>query len=431
METSTVIGFAIAFFTLIMASVALHELGHMIPAKRFGVRVPKYFVGFGPTLWSTTRGETEYGIKWFPLGGFVRLLGMYPPPPLDDRPRAASRLNQLADAARDQEWQEITPTDVTDKRLFYQKKTWQKLVVMAGGPVMNLLIAFVLMLGVTGLYGVYRAQTTVGYVQPCVLTDSTRTECADTDPKSPAAAAGLQAGDRVVSFNETMITSYSQLSSLIRANLDAEARLVVERGGQEVALAPVHTVINEVADTLDPGRRLSAGWLGVSPKQELVKGGPVEVLGDMWLQTKQSVVALVQFPVKVWHVMVGMVTGQPRDVYDPISILGASTVAGQVIASDQVTPGAKVATFVSLLASVNLFLALFNFVPLPPLDGGHIAGALYEWVRRKFATLSKRPDPGFFDTAKLLPVAYGVGGLLLLSGVVLILADIISPISLF
>jgi membrane-associated protease RseP (regulator of RpoE activity) len=430
MEVLTVIGFGVAFFALIMASVALHELGHMVPAKRFGVRVPKYFVGFGPTIWSTTRGETEYGVKWFPLGGYVRLLGMYPPR-ADGRPERRTRLAEFADAAREQEWEEITPTDVADGRLFYQKKTWQKLVVMAGGPAMNLLIAFVLMLGVTSLHGVYRAQTTIARVQPCILTDATRTECTDADPVSPAAQAGLRAGDRVVEFNGVPISSYDQLGRLIRANLDAEARITVERDGATVPLTPVHTVVTAVADTLDPSRSIQAGWLGVGPKTELVKGGPADVLADMWLQTKQSVVALVQFPMKVWHVVVNMVTGQPRDLFDPISIVGASTVAGQVVASSAVTTGEKVATFASLLASVNLFLALFNFVPLPPLDGGHIAGALYEWLRRRAAQLFRRPDPGFFDTARLLPIAYGVGGLLLLSGLVLILADIVSPVQLF
>ncbi len=430
METLTVIGFAIAFFALIMVSVAVHELGHMVPAKLFGVRVPKYFVGFGPTIWSTTRGETEYGLKWFPLGGYVRLLGMYPPR-TDGRPSRVTRLAELADAARAQEWEEITPADVEGGRLFYQKKTWQKLVVMAGGPVMNLVIAFALMLGVTALHGVYRPQTTIAYVQQCVIAEAGRTECTPADPKSPAARAGLQVGDRVVSFNGTPVDSYAQLSALIRANLDGEARLVVERDGAEVALTPVRTMINEVADTLDPSHRISAGWLGVSPQQALVKGGPVEVLGDMWTMTQQSAVALVQFPVKVWHVLVGMVTGQPRDLYDPISIVGASTVAGQVVASPDVAMGEKVATFVSLLAAVNLFLALFNFIPLPPLDGGHIAGALYEWLRRQGAKLFRRRDPGFFDTAKLLPVAYAVGGVLLLSGVILILADIFSPVQLF
>ncbi len=162
METLTVIGFAVAFFALIMVSVALHEIGHMVPARLFGVRVPRYFVGFGPTVWSTRRGETEYGVKWFPLGGFVQLLGMYPPRP--DGRRRRTRLAEFADSARAAEWEEITPTDVAQERLFYQKKTWQKLVVMAGGPAMNLLIAFLLLLGVTATYGVVRPQTTIAYV---------------------------------------------------------------------------------------------------------------------------------------------------------------------------------------------------------------------------------------------------------------------------
>ncbi|MGC3993765.1 MAG: site-2 protease family protein [Propionicimonas sp.] len=429
MDTLIVIGFGIAFFALIMVSVALHEIGHMVPAKLFGVRVPRYFVGFGPTLWSTKRGDTEYGVKAFPLGGFVQLLGMYPP--RQDGKRRRTRLAEFADSAREVEWEDITPDDVANERLFYQKKTWQKLVVMAGGPVMNLLIAFFLLLGVTAGYGAVRAQTTIAYVQACVITDTTRTECAASDPASPAAQAGLQVGDRVVSFNGVTITSYDQLSGLIRANLDGEARLVVERNGAEVTLTPVHTVVNSVADTLDPGTTVQAGWLGVSPQRELVKGGPVEVIGDMWTLTKQSAVALVQFPVRVWHVVTDMVTGQPRSPYDPISIVGASTVAGQVVASGDVGWPAKAATFFSLLASVNLFLALFNFLPLPPLDGGHIAGALYEGARRRLAKLFGRRDPGFFDTAKLLPVAYAVGGLLLVSGVALILADIISPVQLF
>jgi membrane-associated protease RseP (regulator of RpoE activity) len=429
MDLIVTIVFGVLFFALIMASVALHEIGHMVPAKIFGVRVPKYFVGFGPTAWSTVRGETEYGIKWFPLGGFVRLLGMYPPgSPRQGQP---TRLAELADAARAAEWEEITPTDVEDGRLFYQKKTWQKLVVMFGGPFMNLLIAFCLFWAVTAGYGVYRAQTTIAVVQECIIpAGANRTECVDTDPRTPAHTAGLRAGDRVVSFNEVTITSYEQLSSLIRANLDGEARLVVERDGQQVALTPVHTVINGVADTWDPSRRIAAGWLGVGPTQELTRGGPVQVAQDMATLTGQSVVALVQFPVKVWNVVADMVTGKPRDVNGPVSIVGASVVAGEVAAAD-VPWETKAVMFTSLLASVNLFLAIFNLVPLPPLDGGHMAGALWEWLRRRTARLRGRADPGPFDTAKLLPVAYAVGGLLLLSGVALIIADIVSPLQLF
>ena len=429
MEVLTTVGIAVAFFALIMVSVALHEIGHMVPAKIFGVRVPKYFVGFGPTMWSTVRGETEYGIKWFPLGGFVKLLGMYPPEPKSRKHR--NRLTDLADAGRASEWEEITDTDVADSRLFYQKKTWQKLIVMAGGPTMNLLIAFALFWGVTAGYGSYRAQPTIAYVQQCVITDPGRTECNASDPLTPAAQAGLKAGDRIVSFNGVAIQSYDQLSTLIRANLAGPAIIVVERAGTQVALPEVHTGMNDLPDRLDPSHQVRVGWLGISPQQELVKGGPLDVVGDMWTMTQQSVVALAQFPVKVWNVAVDLVTGQHRSAYDPISIVGASQVAGQVASNADLSNGQKMATFASLLASVNLFLALFNLVPLPPLDGGHIAGAVYEWIRRKLAGVFRRPDPGFFDTAKLLPIAYGVGGFLLLSGVVLVLADVISPVQLF
>jgi membrane-associated protease RseP (regulator of RpoE activity) len=429
MDVLIVVGFAIGFFALIMASVALHEIGHMVPAKIFGVRVPKYFVGFGPTIWSTTRGETEYGLKWFPLGGFVRLLGMYPP--RADGTQRRTRLSDFADGARESEWEEITETDVADQRLFYQKKTWQKLIVMAGGPMMNLLIAFGLLLAVTAGYGAYRPQTTIAYVQPCIIADTARTECIASDPLTPAAQAGLKAGDRVVSFNGVQVSSYNQLSDLIRANLDGPANIVVERAGQAIALPQIRTGINNLPDRLDPSHQIRAGWLGISPQQDLVKGGPVEVLSDMWTMTQQSVVALAQFPVKVWHVVVGLATGQPRDVYDPVSIVGASQVAGEVAGNANLPAGQKLAAFGSLLASVNLFLALFNFVPLPPLDGGHIAGAVYEWLRRKAAAFLRRPDPGFFDTAKLLPIAYGVGGFLLIAGLALVLADIVSPIQLF
>ncbi|MBN9103377.1 MAG: site-2 protease family protein [Propionibacteriaceae bacterium] len=429
MDTLVVIGFAIAFFALIMVSVALHELGHMVPAKLFGVRVPQYFVGFGPTIASWVRGETEYGIKGFPLGGYVRLLGMYPP--RQDGKYRRTRLAEFADTARQSEWIEITEDDVANRRLFYQKKTWQKLVVMAGGPAMNVLIAFCLLLGVTAGYGVYRAQTTVAYVQQCVITDASRTDCTASDPPTPAAQAGLKAGDRVVSFNGTPVDTYAELSGLIRANLAGEATLVVERDGRELTLPTVHTVVNQVASTLDPSATVSAGWLGISPQQVLTKGGPADVLSDMWTMSVQSLVALSQFPVKVWNVVVGMVTGQARDLNSPISIVGASQVAGEIVANGELPVAQKVATFASLLASVNLFLALFNFIPLPPLDGGHIAGALWEWLRRRAAKLFRRPDPGFFDTARLLPVAYGVGAFLLLSGVMLILADIVSPVKLF
>jgi len=422
--------FGLGFFALILVSVALHEIGHLLPAKAFGVRVPEYFVGFGRRVWSTRRGDTEYGLKWIPLGGYVRLLGMYPP--AGPRPTKTTKLGEFAEAARAVEWDQITPDDVSRQRLLYQKKTWQKIIVMAGGPAMNVLIAFGIFWAITALHGVYRPQPVIAGVQECIIrADAGTRECGPGDPKSPAAQAGLQAGDRVVVFNGTPITSYEQLTSLIRANLDGEARLTVERDGVRLDLPAVNTVVEPMPDLLDPTRLVPSGWLGIRAEYLLVKGGPDVVLADMWTMTAQSVTALVQFPVKVFDVMADLVTGQPRDANGPISILGASQVAGGVAASGDLDPVTRLVMFGSLLASVNLFLAIFNLVPLPPLDGGHIAGAVWEWVRRQAARLAGRADPGPFDTARLLPVAYAVAGFLILAGVALILADILSPIQLF
>lgn len=426
------IAFGVLFFALIMASIALHEVGHMVPAKLFGVRVPQYFVGFGPTMWSKRVGETEYGFKWIPLGGFVRLLGMYPPAKSREGTRP-SRLQDLAESARSYEWRQITPQDVDEGRLFYQKTVWQKLIVMAGGPMMNVLLAFLIFWGVTGLYGQPRPQLEVAYVQTCIIReDASERTCPATNPANPSPAyqAGLLAGDKILTFNGEKMDNWDEFSTAIRANLDREARITVERGGQAVALPPVRTVIDGVADKWDPSKRIEAGWLGVSPVRELVKGGPIETLGDMWTMSIQSGVALVQFPVKVFNVAWDLITGKPRDIYGPMSIVGASVTAGEVVSSDQLDAASKVALFASLLGAVNLFVALFNFVPLLPLDGGHIAGAIFEALRRWFAKLFKRPDPGPVDTAKMLPVAYFVGGFILLCGVVLIVADVISPIKL-
>jgi membrane-associated protease RseP (regulator of RpoE activity) len=221
------------------------------------------------------------------------------------------------------------------------------------------------------------------------------------------------------------------MGDLIRANRDAPAAVVVDRAGAEITLPTVNTVLNHVPDRIDPSTYVEAGFLGVAPSQELVRGGPIATAQQMWTLTKQSVVALASFPVRVYTVAADLVTGQPRDPNSPVSIVGASRVAGEIGASDQLSVGDKAATWFSLLGSVNLFVALLNLVPLLPLDGGHVAGAIYEWLRRLAARLRGRTDPGPVDTAKALPLTYVVGGFLLIGGAVLIVADLVSPIQLF
>jgi membrane-associated protease RseP (regulator of RpoE activity) len=424
---------AVIFFALVMASIALHEVGHLVPGKIFGVKITQYFVGFGRTLWSRRVGETEYGIKLIPLGGYVRLVGMFPPAEADDgrvRRYSTGPFRSIADNARAVEYETITPAD--EGRLFYQKKSWQKLVIMAGGPVMNILLAFVILLGVTGVYGVYRSQPVVSRVQECMIpADAPDTTSCTGRPATPAALAGLRAGDRILAFNGAQIGSWDQMSTAIRANLDRTARITVLRDGQRVDLRPVSTVVTGVPDKWDPSKRVAAGFLGLEPVTVRERGGPGAVVKDMWTMTEQTAYALVRFPAKVYYTAANLVTGKPRDVYGPMSIVGASRAAGEVASTDQLPAGAKIATLFSLLGSVNLFVALFNFVPLLPLDGGHIAGALYEALKRALARVFRRPDPGHVDTAKMLPVAYVVGAVIAVSGVVLILADIIDPIRLF
>jgi membrane-associated protease RseP (regulator of RpoE activity) len=426
------IGGAVAFFALVMASIALHEIGHLVPGKLFNVKTTEYFVGFGRTLWSRRRGETEYGVKAVPVGGYVRLVGMFPP--AKDRPDqvreySTGPFRALADNARAAEWSTIKPGD--NGRLFYQKPFWQKLIIMASGPAMNILLAFLILLGVAATYGVYRSQLTISEVQECIVVVNAADKTCAGKPPTPAAQSGIQPGDKVVAFNGIAVSSWDDVSRLIRANLDHPAVVTVERNGERLDLKPVNTVITGVPDRYDPSKRVAAGFFGVEPEVIRERGGPVVVVGDMWQMTKQTVVALAYFPAKVFYTAYNLVTGQPRDIYGPMSIVGASRAAGEIASTDQIDAAAKLASLFTVLGAVNLFVALFNFVPLLPLDGGHVAAAFYEAVRRAIARLFGRPDPGPVDTAKLLPVAYVVGGVILISGVVLILADIIDPIRLF
>ena len=430
---NNIFGFILAIGIL----VAFHEFGHYWVARRLGVKVLRYSIGFGKPLlsWRRGRDQVEYVIAAIPLGGYVKLVGMYPPEKDTGRVRntgsSANPLATMIESSREAEWADITAED--DGRLFYQKKTWQKLIIMAGGPTMNLILAFLILWGVLGIHGSYRPQPVVQGISECVVPADRpdRDICLPGDPPTPAVESGLEPGDRIVSFNAVPITDWKQLQNIIRDNGAGRAEIVVDRDEQNLALTPVNTVLTGVADTWDPAKRVEAGFLGFTPTTQRVHAGPLMVLQDMGDMTRMSAVALAQFPVKVWNTAANLVTGQPRDIYGPMSVVGASRAAGEISTTTQLTAADKVATFLVLLGNVNLFVALFNFVPLLPLDGGHIVGAIAEWVRRQLARLFRRPDPGYLDTAKMMPVAYVVFVFIAVSGIVLILADLIDPVRLF
>ncbi|WP_371401605.1 site-2 protease family protein [Kribbella sp. NBC_00662] len=423
----------VLFVVGVLISVALHEMGHMLPAKAFGMKVTQFFVGFGRTIWSTKRGETEYGIKAIPAGGFVRIIGMLPPgkgqDPTKIRKANTGPIQSMVENARSAEYETISPED--DGRLFYQKVWWKKLIVMASGPLVNVVIAFVLFGGLYMLYGTPVAQTTVSTVTDCVIPASQATadrKCTDTDKVSPAKDAGFQVGDKIVSFNGTQISSWDQLTPLIRANTDKPATIVVERNGAQKTLQ-TNTILNQVQESATSDKLVSVGFLGISPTEKVERQSFGFVVDQMGKLTVSTVQALGKFPEKLVGVAKSIVGGQ-RDQDSPMSVVGASRVAGEVASSD-LGVGQKIATGILLLASLNLFLALFNFIPLLPLDGGHMIGAIWEGIRRGLAKLFRRPDPGYVDVAKLLPIAYVAASVIVVMGVLLVIADIVNPIKLF
>ena len=426
----------IVFFVGLLASIALHEVGHMWPAKKFGVKVTQYFVGFGKTVWSFRRGETEYGIKSIPLGGYVKLVGMLPPAKGehqdDEHPERVRSTNtgmftQLIADARAAEYEQVKPGE--EDRLFYRKPSWQKLIVMSGGPMVNVFLAIILFGIVFVGIGAPQSTTTVATVSDCVINaDQTRQTCVASDPEAPAHEAGIEPGDQIVSFNGTQVDSWDQLTELIRDNDNGVAVIGVVRDGQELTLR-TNTTVSLREDQAGSGDFENVGFLGVSPTQVSQREDPLFVMTTMWNYTKLTGEAIVEMPQRLVGVAKAAF-GDEREQDSPMSVVGASRVAGDLTTVDQVTWAEKIGALLALLGAVNLFVALFNFIPLLPLDGGHIAGALWEAARRGVARLRRRPDPGYVDVAKMLPVAYAVATVLMVMGALLIYADIVNPVTL-
>ncbi len=452
----TILGI-VAFAIGLLFSIAFHEAGHFYWARKFGMRVPQFMVGFGPTLWSRTRGETEYGLKAVPLGGYIRIVGMIPPAEEGESKRA-TRMRSFIAEVRGQALNDVRPTDAG--RVFYAKPWWQRVVVMFAGPFHNLVLAVLFFTVVLVGFGVPESTTTLARVPDCVLPagaetagreDACQVPIVQTGPdagrvceegtadcalpaESPAAAAGLRAGDTIVAIDGEPVpretdVGWQQLQDAIRTSANTPVVLSVERDGEERDLT-VTPIENRVYLSADGEETAVVGFVGVSPAQTYVQQSVTEVpafLGDVLVR---SVDRLIEIPQRVPALFGAAFLGEERDPLGPIGVVGVSRISGEVFAFEAFTATEKISYFFQLLAGVNLVLFLFNLLPIYPLDGGHVAGALYEKARSTVARLRGRPDPGPFDIARLMPVAYVVAGLFLALSALLFVADIVNPITL-
>ncbi len=410
-------GLGVAAFALcILVSVSLHELGHMITAKRFGMKVTRYFVGFGPTIFSFHRGETEYGLKAIPLGGFCKIVGMTPQ---DD---------------------DVDPAD--EPRAMWRFPVWKRTVVMAAGSITHFLLA----LAATWIAAMTIGLQNLDYPQTATQ-ESTQIQVADCVPltnvpdctvgqgsgkPAPAKTAGLQDGDVVTKVGTTPVSTFQELTTAIRSQKPGTVDFQIMRDGVSKTVA-VPLVAAQRPPTDNPNGALTSvavagvGWDATSVpaiiKYNAITGIPAT--GDYaWYLVKGTFSAIGRVPERVpalWH----SITGGQRDPDTPISVVGASRIGGEAL--EHGVPE----VFLSVFIALNVFIGIFNLLPLLPVDGGHIAIAWFEGIRSWIYARLKKPDPGRVDYFKLMPLTYAV---ILIGGaftVLTVTADIVNPIQLF
>ena len=389
----------VIFLVALLFSVMLHETGHFVLAKKFGMKCTRYFVGFGPTIWSTQRGETEYGIKALPFGGFVKIIGMHSLDDVDD------------------------PAD--EPRSFRHQPGWQRILVLCAGSFMHFVLAFLLIFGLAIGIGIENDNTTqLGTVSTCVAANTAQLNsghCAPGDKASPARLAGLRVGDQVTAFDGTPVSNWTQLGDAIRrAPAGSPATITVKRAGQTLTL---HATLATVS-----GR--SGAYLGIAPTVVFQVASPVRAVqyagsafGQVLVGSVKAVAALPAALPKLFSKDRGSTAaGQVS------SVVGAAEATGAAVAAN-VGWQYKVSFVLLLIASLNIFVGAFNMLPLLPLDGGHVAVVVWERIRAWFARLRRRPDPGMVNMAKLLPVSFSIFMVLMFFGVALVLADIVNPVN--
>ncbi|WP_378732450.1 M50 family metallopeptidase [Nocardia brasiliensis] len=395
------LGFAL-FALGITISIALHECGHMWTAQATGMKVRRYFIGFGPRVFSFRRGDTEYGLKALPLGGFCDIAGM---------------------TALD----ELRPEEID--RAMYRQATWKRMVVMSGGIAMNFLLGYILVVILAIGWGLPRFDqppaTALGNMScvPQQNPDGTTQPCTGA---GPAQRAGLQRGDVVKSVNDAKVSTWKEFQAETQKQ-SGPFTYTVERDGQTLTIPVTPERVMRYPEGGGAGREVGAVGVGADfyePVQyDVLSAIPAagSFTGDMFVRTFQSLAQLPQKVTSLWSA----VTGGERDPETPVSVYGASKIGGET--AERGLWG----VFILVLASLNFFLGAFNILPLLPLDGGHMAVVLYEKIRNTIRGWKGLAPGAPVDYLKLLPVTYVavvIGGAYM---VLTLVADIVNPIRLF
>ena len=373
----------VAFVVALLFSVMVHEFGHYITARKYGMWVSEFFVGFGKRIWSVQRGETEFGVKAIPAGGYCKIEGMSPS-------------DELPEGQED--------------RAFYKASSAKKLVVLGAGSFLHFVLGFVLLFTLFAGIG----------------TNQVLPEIREVVPNSAAQAAGILAGDEVISINGKKVTEWYKDVEVIRQSQGRELSLVLDRNGEQISV----TASARLTD-IDGTKRYV---LGIVNDTGLKRSGFLVSIKNSATVTKsflvESVKSLGKLPEKIPALWGATVRGEERDPNGLVGVVGVARVSGEAVGSDKLTSMERLATFVLIVASLNIFVGVFNLLPILPLDGGHMAVAIADSIRAFFARLRGRPRPAPIDVTVLTPITMVVFVVLATLTLLLLVADVINPVTL-
>ena len=371
----------LAFAIALLLSVMVHEFGHYITAKRFDMKVTEFFLGFGKRIWSFTRGETEFGIKAIPAGGYCRIEGMTP---RDEMPAGE------------------------ESRAFFGATTSRKLIVLGAGSFAHFVIGFLLIFSIFFGVGVNTLLSDVSKVSP----------------NSAAAAAGFQAGDKIIAIDGKEVTNWYQDSRAIATSQGKELTFTVLRDGAEISITAAPTY-------LEAEKRYVLGVVTkIGTQRETFFTSISESGRATAVLTRESIKSLIALPTKVPQLIRQTFGGERRDPNGLVGVVGAARVSGDAVSSNKLNNTERFGTFLLLVASLNIFVGLFNLLPLLPLDGGHMAVAIADEIRAFFARLRGKPRPAGIDVNVLTPITMTVFAVLAVLTAILLIADIFNPVSL-